>query len=468
LPANFFNAVSYCRIILGMSTMQTNEEGYGNFFDDDDDEAPVDAGGKSDYKCKKCGKAVIAGTKGISLLKELCEKCNGGEIADLTDFSIFDNDSSACNGSKITVEPLPAIDFSCDHPGCVQDYVGPCNECHGDYCESHTESHCCRDYITSEKAKALIEKLLVSSSSNSNISSSGSSGAPSTAGVSTTASSTAPSAITTTTSTAGTTSTNDSTNGEDAKKEDPDFNSRAFLEPFFTDEVSNPLPVGGIEQLYTLKKYHHGPHRCYLDLEIRSRLPNMLNYYLLSAVAMKKEGKVFYALCWIRSNKTSKLYILLAVLRSKCLQIRYEFLLCDQEDNNNVFQLCGVKSMMNYTFLPDIPINHDECVQILSRHICDPENMLALIPGVANKDEYGHVMVGGFDPFALALDGGKKPKRDRTKRNLEDEEIITTSLTKSNRGKKKNSSKKDATQTKSSKKKRGNAKSVSSANVNVL
>ena len=67
--------------------------------------------------------------------------------------------------------------------------------------------------------------------------------------------------------------------------EDPEFNSLAFTQCFFSDETSFTLKVGGEEQLYTRKKFQHGPHRCFLDLEALSKMPKLFNYYLLSAVA---------------------------------------------------------------------------------------------------------------------------------------------------------------------------------------
>ena len=54
-----------------------------------------------------------------------------------------------------------------------------------------------------------------------------------------------------------------------------------------------------------------------LDLEVRSKLPKLLNYFLLSAIAMDKEKCVFYSRCWIEIKSSKKQYLMLAVLRSK-------------------------------------------------------------------------------------------------------------------------------------------------------
>ena len=197
-----------------------------------------------------------------------------------------------------------------------------------------------------------------------------------------------------------------------------DFNALAFFAQFFSDETSITRNVGGEDQLYTQKKFHHGPHRCFLDLEVRSNVPLMLNYYLLSAVATEKEKIVYYSRCWIEHRNSKKRYIVLAVFRSKCLHIRYEFLLYDP-DNDTIFLLCEISKVVSYVWLPDVELDHAHAKEQLKRYICDPQHRLALIPGTPDKDEYGHFIVDGFDPLAAALDGGggkrkRKPAQSGT------------------------------------------------------
>jgi hypothetical protein len=210
-----------------------------------------------------------------------------------------------------------------------------------------------------------------------------------------------------------------------------DVNSKDFLRLFFTDETSVSMQIGGEEQLYTQKKFHHGPHRCFLDLEVRSVLPLLLNYYLLSAIAMEKERVVFHSRCWIEHKALRRRYILLAILRSKCLHVRYDFILLDP-DGNIISLLCGISKMAPFVFLPDVPVDHAAVKEILSRYICDPDNKLALIPGHPDKDEYGHFIVDGFDPLAAALDGGGNSKRKRTQRQVQQGDAVdrTTAKTK--------------------------------------
>jgi hypothetical protein len=142
----------------------------------------------------------------------------------------------------------------------------------------------------------------------------------------------------------------------------------------------------------------------------------MLNYYLLSAVAMEKPRKVFYSRCWIQHGKTKTRYILLAVFRTKCLHVRYEFLLYDPS-NGTVFFLCGLAKMELYVWLPDVELDHAHAKELLKRFICDPQHKLALVPGTPDKDEYGHFIVAGFDPLEAALDGAI-PKRARKRPNV--------------------------------------------------
>jgi hypothetical protein len=214
-----------------------------------------------------------------------------------------------------------------------------------------------------------------------------------------------------------------------------DYNSRGFLRLFFTDETSISKQIGGEEQLFTQKRFHHGPHRCFLDLELRSKLPAMMNYYLLSAVSMDKEKVVYYSRCWIEHKQLRKRYVLLAVFRSKCLHIRYEFVLCDPDDGYSISMLCGVSKMSPFVFLPDIPVDHAAAKEALSRYVCDPNNKLALIPGRPDKDEYGHFIEDGFDPIANALDGASSGKRTRIARNLSDGGTGASTVPKAKKGK---------------------------------
>jgi hypothetical protein len=418
--------------------------------DDQDQEGEV-------VTCKECNKSFYGGSKGVSVLNELCLECNVKERGSLRE--MFNEMPEPKGDSKKEDEQGPTDDvveetFQCDFKGCSKDYYSPCDECRDCFCEAHHTDHNCDTFteVIEDQNYALPPRTITtpagtSSSSSSNSSSSSSSSNPKRGD-----------------------EKNDGDddskeinekNDEDAMKvqEDVEFNSRAFLEEFFTDDTTHTLNVGGIQQLFTQKKYHHGPHLCYWDLEIRSKLPNMLNYYLLSAVAMKKEHKAFYAMCWVESPHKKTRYILLAVLRSKCLQIRYEFVLCDVEDNNNVFILCGVTKIMPYIFYPDIPIDHEVYIPILSRYICDPQNKLALIPGTADKDEYGNFIAGGFDPIADGLAGDNSRKRRRTATKKFAPVVVGSSKKKRKQGKKETTTKA---------KKGSNAKSVSSANVNVL
>jgi hypothetical protein len=196
-----------------------------------------------------------------------------------------------------------------------------------------------------------------------------------------------------------------------------DVNSLAFLGQFYSDETSITKKVGGEDQLYTQKKFHHGPHRCFLDLEVRSENSLMLNYFLLSAVALEKPRRVLYSRSWIEHKKSKKRYICLAVFRTKCLHIRYEFLLYDPDDGS-VFLLCGVTKMELYVWLPDVELDHAHAKELLKRFICDPQHKLALLPGTADKDEYGHFVADGFDPLEAALGGGVIPKRARHRPNV--------------------------------------------------
>jgi len=145
-------------------------------------------------------------------------------------------------------------------------------------------------------------------------------------------------------------------------------------------------------------------------------VPKMLNYYYLSAIAMEKERVVFYARCWIEHKQLRKRSILAAVFRSKCLHIRYDFVLVDPSNEYSISMLCGVSKMSPYVFLPDVPVDHAAVIEVLSRYICDPDNKLALIPGHPDKDEYGHFIHDGFDPIASALDGVSTGKRTRIQR----------------------------------------------------
>lgn len=198
--------------------------------------------------------------------------------------------------------------------------------------------------------------------------------------------------------------------------EDPEFNSLAFTRCFFSDETSFTLKVGGEEQLYTRKKFQHGPHRCFLDLEALSKMPKLFNYYLLSAVATDHKKEAYYAKCYVEHKVFKKRYLLLAILRAKCLSVRYEFVLCDEEDDNAVFILCGISKIDPYIFLPDVKVDFEAAEEILASYLCNPKNRLALIEGHADKDEYGSLVApNSIDPIGEGISGAGGSNKRRSK-----------------------------------------------------
>jgi hypothetical protein len=187
-----------------------------------------------------------------------------------------------------------------------------------------------------------------------------------------------------------------------------------LIASFHTDEASLTANIGGGDgQLYVHKKFAHGPHKCLIDLEAQSKIPLMHSYYLLSALACKnKTRSALYSRCWVETKKGGKLYLLLCILRAKCLYIRYDFLLWDPM-SCVVFLLCGISKMAAYRFLPDRVVDHEFAVNLLKEYICNPKNNLELRPGSVNKDEYGALMSSGYDPIEAGLDGTKSDKRKR-------------------------------------------------------
>lgn len=220
---------------------------------------------------------------------------------------------------------------------------------------------------------------------------------------------------------------------DEAKSKDMDCNSAGFYASFWTNDPSVTLYVGGHELLFTHKKFHHGPHKSYYDLEFLSIAPLLFNYFLLAAVALVKDKTVFHSQCWVEHKKSKDRYLLLCVLRAKCLQVRYDFLLWDI-DVNVIYLMCGVKKMSEYIFLPDVKVDREEATDVLVLYLKDPKNSLALRPGHPNKDEYGNLLpLDGFDPINHGMEG-LSAKRGRKQRNLLGEELATASV--SVRGKK--------------------------------
>lgn len=223
----------------------------------------------------------------------------------------------------------------------------------------------------------------------------------------------------------GTTNTHkEHRNPPDDPPEFADINSAGYLASFWTDASSVQLIVGGEEILFSEKKYHHGPHKSYLDLEVTAIAPLCFNYYVLAAIAMVKDKKVLYSRCWVEHKCKGARYILLCVLRAKCLQVRYDFLLWDK-DTHVIYLVCGIKKMEAYRFLPDVTVDHKEAIEVLCAYLKEPSNKLALLPGHPNKDEYGNLLPpDGFDAIAEGMEG-LSSKRNRKQRNLQSEEMVS-------------------------------------------
>lgn len=217
---------------------------------------------------------------------------------------------------------------------------------------------------------------------------------------------------------AASSSKEDESRHDEKKTEDDcdntEFNSIAFTECFYGKETSFSLKVGCNDQNYARKRFDHGPHFCFLDLEALSKLPKLLNYFVLSAIALAHEKRVIYSTCYIEHKALKKRYLLLAILRSKCIGVRYDFVICDEEDGNCVSLLVGISKINPYVFLPDVKVDLTTARETLRSYLCDPSNRLALIEGHPNKDEYGH-LVGSddVDPLQMGLAGNSAGARTR-------------------------------------------------------
>jgi hypothetical protein len=252
---------------------------------------------------------------------------------------------------------------------------------------------------------------------------------------------------------------------ENSTEDTVDVNSAGYFASFWSDDPSVQLVVGGEEVLFSEKKYHHGPHKCYMDLEVTSVAPLCFNYYVLAAVAMVKDKQVLYSRCWVEHKSKGDRYLLLCVLRAKCIKVRYDFLLWDKE-THVIYLVCGIKKMGAYRFLPDVTVDHKEAVEVLCAYLNEPKNQLALMPGRANKDEYGNMLpLDGYDAIAVGIEG-LTSKRNRKTRDLHNVEVSPTAVALKRGGKvaaKKGTTTTTTTTTKTGHKEGSSANNVSAA-----
>jgi hypothetical protein len=364
---NYF-VLSFLPYILEMADTSFDNTIYGT---DDDDEN--DSGDETELKCKKCSLQFRTNDKMCSKLRELCAKC-------------FKEDKDLVNSLQDTKKLANLAESPDVHT------------------EAGEEDNPEEDNSASKESGPPVGVTTSNKDNTDTSAASKESGLP--LGVTSSDTSTTNEDNTDTNKTANATIEIDEENA--MSPED------ILMASFHTNEASHTAMIGGGDgQLYVHKKFAHGPHKCLVDLEAQSKIPLMQSYYLLSALACtNKIRSALYSRCWVETKKGGKLYLLLCILRAKCLHIRYDFLLWDPV-SCVVFLLCGISKMSAYRLLPDRVVDHEFAVNLLKEYICNPKNSLELRPGSANKDEYGALMSSGFDPIEAGVSGAKSSKRER-------------------------------------------------------
>ena len=182
----------------------------------------------------------------------------------------------------------------------------------------------------------------------------------------------------------------------------------SILHQFNCNEDSFTVNIGGYNQTYCRKKFISdggSSVKCFLDLEMLSMIPLLFNYYVLSAVLGKDGSYVNYSRCWVSKNSDGKQYVVLCYLRTKCNKWRCDSVLYDPTESGKIFLLTGLSKMKQYTFLPEVSLDHDWAKSILETYLRDPKNKLAWDPqgDVPNKDETGNWILDGWDPVEEGL-----------------------------------------------------------------
>ena len=152
--------------------------------------------------------------------------------------------------------------------------------------------------------------------------------------------------------------------GDDGHKnqdENCDASLKAYkqrmIDVFLSGDITNSTTVAGTDQTFVRKTFKMDkagtPLRLFIDLELKDKCPLLYDYFMLSAHVNSKTKQFVHSWVVVKDNMGRK-FIVMCVLRTKCVEPRYDAVLISCTNLTNVFRVIGTtKFFKNYVTLPD-------------------------------------------------------------------------------------------------------------------
>jgi hypothetical protein len=172
-----------------------------------------------------------------------------------------------------------------------------------------------------------------------------------------------------------------------------------MLAPFMSADVSFEVELGKIAQVFVRKKFKMDPSgsvlQLYVDLEKADKLDEVYEYIVLSAHFNRSTKQLVYSQSVVK-HKSGALYVVLCVLRTKCIKPRYDVVVYRISDGL-VFRLVGLTQFRkDYVYDPNQSFDPEACFEALKNFFAENEMFWdRLIP---NKLETGAPDFDTWDP----------------------------------------------------------------------
>jgi hypothetical protein len=177
----------------------------------------------------------------------------------------------------------------------------------------------------------------------------------------------------------------------------------AILEALLGDDVSVTIAMAGRDQTYVKKRFKTDKSTIvtlFIDLETIDSIPLLFDYLVLSGHVNSKLKRACFSRVVIRDSHGKK-YVLLCILRTKCVNPRYDVLVLDVACTDPLLAVTRQLGLTNlfkfFTFLPDEPFDHGYALEQLKAYV-HRANLVWTKEG-PNKDACGRLMSDGFSPF---------------------------------------------------------------------
>lgn len=113
--------------------------------------------------------------------------------------------------------------------------------------------------------------------------------------------------------------------------------------------------------------------KCYVDVEAVDKTPALYNYVVLSAHVNKSLKLITLSRSVVKQVSTGCKFIMLAILRTKCIGPRYDAVLMDLVNNDNIFRVPFSKFRKEYRYDLDEYIESATCDELFLNWLVDKE-----------------------------------------------------------------------------------------------